>query len=114
MKKIIALFTLIIIFSSCGPTKPWTRWDKACGAFYIAGHGADIASTEAALDNPNNYERNPLLGEHPSDTELAIFMGGTGLLVIYLADRIPQIRKPLLIITGIFGMGAAIHNSQLE
>ena len=113
MKKIIALFALIIILSSCGPTKPWTRWDKACGAFYAMGHGADIASTEKALDNPNNYEMNPILGKHPTDTEIAVWGVATTMGVLIVADRIPQIRKPLLFILGTLGFGLSYHNSQL-
>lgn len=113
-------FSLILIVisligcSTLPERKPWTKWDKALGAFYLAGHTADAVSTERALDNPNNYELNPILGKHPSDTEIAVYMAGTSILVLIVADRVPKLRKPLLLIGGALGAGLAIHNSRLD
>ena len=42
---------------------------------------ADIISTEHWLDRPNTYEKNRLLGKHPSDSELLAF--GVGLVAVH-------------------------------
>ena len=116
MRK-LSLIMIVISLTSCitlPARKPWTKWDKALGAFYLAGHTADALTTERALDNPNNYEMNPILGKHPSDTEIAVYMAGTTILVLIVADRIPRIRKPLLLMLGIIGTTWAVHNSRLD
>ena len=95
----------------------WSGWDKTCGIFCLGGRTMDMVSTEYALNNPNNYELNPVLGKHPSDTKLAVYGAATTCFVLILADQVgkysTKLRKTILIIGGALGFGCAVHNYNL-
>ena len=110
----------IILLTSCSTLdvnhKKWSKWDKVCGAYYLGGHGFDMASTEAMLDE-GNKELNPILGKHPSDGEVMAYGVATTLLVVVIADQAGKIstklRKAILLIGGSLGIYCGIHNSNL-
>ena len=114
----------LILFSSCTTLDKdhvkWSKWDKACGAYYLGGHGFDMVSTEEMLDR-GHRELNPILGEHPSDTEVAVYGVATTLLVLVIADQAGKIekggkwlRKAILLIGGSLGIYFGVHNTNLD
>lgn len=56
----------------------WTKEDVALEAVYATLHVADWAQTRYIAAHPERYwERNPILGRHPSDSEVNLYFGAT-------------------------------------
>lgn len=71
-RKIILFFFLLMFFPSLVLAedewwgKDWTNADTARETAYTVLHIADWGQTRYIAKNPQFYEQNPLLGEHPS------------------------------------------------
>lgn len=109
---------LILLTMGCSHIKPhprsWTTGEKAMAGFFIVAHAADAYTTERHQDYPASYEElNPLLGKHPTDSEIAIYFIATGAAALVICHFYPELRYPLLGIYGGVGMGAAWRNWKL-
>ena len=99
---LITVWLLIsLIFSGCASFLPhpreWTKGEKVAATFFIAAHTVNALTTEAHQDSPElYYERNPILGRHPSDTEIVSYFSLTGVTTLAIAHFYPETRKPLL------------------
>ncbi len=114
MKKLYLIFLItILLFTRCASPRPWTKHEKVAAGYFILGHSADALSTEKMLDNLNNYEINPILGEHPSDTKIITYFSFTGIAALTISHFYPELRIPLLSIYGTVNFGLAIHNKRL-
>lgn len=117
MKKLINWIVICIMclsIVSCAPARKWSTADKLFLAGSIASSAADYYTTKRALDNPNNYEMNPIYGKHPSDAQLIGTLAASQLIIGLIAHFFPKVRKPVLGLNiGVHGW-AAYHNSQLE
>jgi len=106
------LILLLIFLTSCASVE-WSRADKACGVFYLGGHTMDMVSTEDMLDR-GHYEMNPILGKHPSDTEVMAYGIATTCIVLIVADQVgkysTKLRKAILLVGGAAGYSLGIHN----
>ena len=96
--------------SSCA----WSTTDKTLLGASILATVADGYTTCRALDNPDNYEVNLLLGKHPSKEKVVIYLGITETLTIALAHIFPRLRPWLLGGKTLLNTACAINNSQLE
>ena len=116
--RFILIFVITISFMGCASLKPhptpWTSVEKKAAVFNVLGIMADAYTTEHMLNNHNHYECNPVLGEHPTDSQLAIYFPLTAIITLGLSHFYPKLRKPLLFGYGGLSFGAAIHNSQLD
>ena len=73
------------ISNGCCTPRPWTLDEKILlGASCVAA-AADAYTTTRALDNPNNWEINPVIGKRPSDSKVVITLGVSQILTIVLA-----------------------------
>ena len=109
--RLILISLVIISFStSCASPRPWNKQEKVAAGFNVLGIMADAYATENMLDNSNHYELNPSLGEHPTDTQLAIYFPITVIITLGLSHFYPKLRKPLLFGYGSLSFGAAISN----
>jgi len=117
LKKFTLFLIFLFLFSSCATLKPhprpWTKSEKIAAGYFILGHLADALTTERALDNPNIDEINPILGNHPSDSKVAIYFSFTGIAIFTISHFYPELRLPLLSVFGTVGFGYAIHNKRL-
>ena len=111
--KLFTLPLLAAFFMSIG-CAGWTQGEKVLLAASILAAGADAYTTCNALDNPDNYEVNPMLGEHPSREQVVIYLGFTQAVTILLAHFIPSWRPWLLGLKTGLNTTCAIHNSRLE
>ena len=97
MRIIIFLLTFILISSTVYAGNwnfcSWPTEDKALEVFYQGLNMADLYTTDELLDK-GYRELNPLLGDHPSDDKLIIYMGLNAVLhyVVtgYFMDKDPQ------------------------
>lgn len=112
----MVLIFLIILFllTSCATSRPWTKGEKVAAGFFCVAHFADYYTTEKALDNPNNYENNPILDKHPSDGKLTVYFSLTGAVALILGHFWPELRKPLFLSYGTVNSALAIHNYKLN
>jgi len=81
--------------------RPWTKREKIAATFFIVAHTANAYSTEKHQDHSNlYYETNPIMGNHPSDTEIGLYFSITGIGTLILTHLYPELREPML-----FGYG---------
>lgn len=100
MKRIICIICLMLIggCSLVPHPRPWTKREKLAATFFIAAHTANAISTEAHQNQPDlYYETNPIMGRHPSDTEIVMYFSITGIGALLIAHFYPELREPLLI-----------------
>ena len=126
MRYLIGLI-LLISFTGCAslPTpKPWTTGEKVMLGWSIAASAADAYTTTQALNNPNNYEVNPIMGKHPSNGRVIATIGLSQLIALAVSHWYPYIDLPLigrvnmrygfLGFKAVLNTGCAINNSQLD
>jgi len=101
---------LLIILSGCSWSKSEIRW----GIETCVATGADIYTTTQMLNNPDNYERNPIMGRHPSNTKVITYMVSSQILALTVAHFVPKWRKWILGSKTVVNFGAAIHNTRLD
>jgi len=113
--KVIALLCVVLLVSSCAympKAEPWTNGDKALLAASVLAVAADAYTTKRMLNNPDNYEVNPIMGKHPSDTKIYITLGAFHALVVAVAHYWKPVRKPILAVKTGINTGCAIHNKK--
>ena len=106
----LTILLCLIFLSSCS----WSKGEIAWGIASTLATGADTYTTTRFLDNPDNYEMNPMLGKHPSDTEVITYMVTSQLLVLMVAHIFPEWRTWILGSKTAVNTGFAINNTQLD
>ena len=109
----IILLTLLI--AGCG--RPYTLREKVAFGVFVGATVADYETSrrlhyELGRDG-QFYERNPLLGKHPSQDELALFNVGCVGLFWGLGEIWPDSREPLFWLGAVLKGGAAGWNDRL-
>lgn len=125
--RISILIVGVMFLAGCGHTptpRPWTTGEKMTLGWSVLASAADAYTTTQALNNPYNYEVNPLMGKHPSDGKVVIFLGVSQLVAIALAHWYPDVEFPLigkvnmrygfLGTKAVINTGCAINNYQLD
>ena len=107
MKK--TLIIAVVLLSGCS----WSKSDIAWGVASTLATGADFYTTSEFLENPNNYELNPILGKHPSSSEVFMVLATGQVITLTLAHFFPKLRPYLLGGKTAINTGFAIHNTQL-
>lgn len=116
--RLIATIICLVFLSGCAFVKtrdPWTKTDKICAVASIIAVAADGHSTIRMLDNPNNYEMNPIMGSRPSDGRVVGTMLATQVFYLFFCHLLPsEYREVFLGGKTILNTGWAIHNYQME
>ena len=118
MRKKILLMVLVtlVLLPGCASLpkpRPWTTEEKVLLAVSVLAAGADLYTTKQMLDRGYD-EINPLIGKHPTDTELMIKFPICALSYWCLCHYLPQVRTGLLGCKITINTGFAIHNNGLE
>ena len=108
MKK--TLIIVVVLISGCS----WSKSDIAWGVASTLATGADFYTTSKMLENPNNYEMNPILGKHPSNSEVFMVLATSQIIVLTIAHFCPTLRPYILGGKTAISGGWAIYNSRLE
>ena len=87
-------------------------------AYHAAALFADLRTTDIGLSRPGVWERNPILGKHPSDLRLYATGVVGGMLVQHCARRL-RVRHPraavwMLVAVGSLHAYLAVHNSRVS
>ena len=113
MKSTILFLFIALLFTSCASPRPWTKQEKIAAGFFLLAHSADAITTSQLTDN-GNYEINPILGKHPSDTKISVYFSLTAIGALIVSHFNPDFRKPLLYGYGALNAGLAIHNYSIN
>ena len=114
MKRLLALLLVSVFFVSCAAPRAWTKDKKMAAGFFLTGLGADMYSTKKLVDEPDKFrETNSFLGDHPSDSDIAVYTGIVAGLILFICHYWPEGRMPILTIGGLIEFGCAYHNYDL-
>ena len=95
--KFIALSLVISLCWACASPRKWTPDEKKAALAFMIAHTANAYSTERHQDYPEKfYERNRILGNHPSDIKIGTYFALTGIGGLIIAHYIPKLRITLL------------------
>ena len=93
------LLALLVAAALSAPARAsdWTTTERAMLASALVLHVADWSQTLQIADQPDrHFERNPILGRHPSRGEVNAYFSATALALVLLADALPQYRRAFL------------------
>jgi len=99
MKKLFILLVLLLFLIPTEGTTgdKWTTQDKVLEAIWLGLHTFDYLQTSYIITHPDRYwEVNPLLGRHPSHTEVTAYFIIGSLLHIWIVDAVPQEHRKFL------------------
>ena len=113
MRKVVITSIAFLLLASCSP-RPWTKQEKLAATYFCVAHFADYYTTNRMLNNPANWEENPILGEHPSDSTITMYFSLTAIGALAVGHFWPDARKPLFWGYGTLNAGLAAHNSTLD
>lgn len=120
MKKLLTILVLTIILGNSGcinlipHPRPWTKSEKTAAWFFVAAHTANAFTTEAHQNHPDMYyEVNPILGRHPTDSEIAGYFSLTGVATLITTHFYPELRKPVLYGYGGTNLYWTIHDIEM-
>lgn len=116
MKTLILIIALSILTTApCMAADPWSKQDIALEGAVIALLAVDWAQTRYISTHPDQfYERNPLLGEHPSRKNVDLYFAGAVAAHIAITHFLPAIWRPgLQVPLIVLQFGAVTRNNQI-
>jgi len=91
---------LIVLFLMCSNAnaldleryykEPLTEKDKANIILFNVMQGIDMLQTLEIANNDDYYEKNPILGKHPSETQVITYFIARGFAHYHATNMIPQ------------------------
>lgn len=93
---IIAMFLLSNCAAIDFTPRPWTKGEKVAGAAFVVAHTANWYSTKRHQSFDNITEMNPILGERPSQEQIAGYFLLSGLAGLGIAHIMPEYRYWIL------------------
>ena len=80
----------------CISNADWSEQDITLEMTYQVFHFIDWRQTRWIAKHPDDYcELNPILGKHPSTTEVDLYFIGTALLHPLITDLLPEKYRPI-------------------
>jgi uncharacterized membrane protein len=104
----IAGAALAALVVSDARASEWSAADRALLAGAMALHLADWSQTRTIATDDRWYERNPILGRHPTRVQVDAYFAGTALLMLAAAHYLPSWRTELLtgyVVVGFMAVG---------
>ena len=94
---VVAVWILLMPWICRADTiRPWTEGEKTVLVWSCLAVIADMYTTCRFLDNPYNYETNPYLGKHPSDSAVIITLSLSHLALLAISHWVPEINLPIV------------------
>jgi hypothetical protein len=115
MKTIIFSILLLSSLGAHAETREWTTEEKAWGAVTGTLLLADWSTSQnmSRRYNEGYYERNPLLGQHPSSNTINLYFLIATPLIFLAADQVPEYRKTILQATSLVELVVVGNNLRL-
>jgi hypothetical protein len=97
VKTKLLLLLALIVFTPTNTlaADKWSTQDKTMQATYLTLKFIDWRQTRTIAKNPDDYyEMNPILGRHPSTTEVDIYFATTAILNTVITHYLPSKYRP--------------------
>jgi len=107
--SIITLLSIIIV--GCATARPWTTEEKVLLGVSCLATAIDAATTVRMLDD-GGWETNPIMGTHPSDSQVIIKMGTIQAITIIAAHYFEGFRSWILGVKTGINTGFAFLNER--
>lgn len=88
----IAVCVLAALMTGCASLP---REQRTYEATYQALHVVDTIQTLRIRKTPGTYETNPLLGKHPTDTEVIAYMAAEAVAHAYITKTLADSNAPM-------------------
>jgi hypothetical protein len=113
MKRIIVLLIILMLLpNNLIAADEWSTRDKSLEATWQVLHFIDWRQTRTIAKNPDDCrEMNPILGEHPSTTEVDIYMITGAILHPIVTHFLPEKYRPWWLGISIGMSGACVVNN---
>lgn len=105
---------IFVLLTGCVTPRPWTKTEKTLAVMSIGSGVADGWSTINMLNNSDNYERNPILGKHPSNSEVVIGLVLWETICLGVSHYFPKARVWLLGSKVVVDTTCTINNVNLD
>lgn len=110
----IKVLLCFLFLSGCASANNWTTHDTYRHIALTGLKAVDMMQTLKIADNPDRYyERNPILGDHPSREEVLAYFGVSYLAVTTAAIFLPPEIRPYLQYA-VIGVSAACVGNNLS
>ena len=115
MKSLIATLLLLLSLQTQAQTREWSDEEKAWGAVTGTLLLADWSTSQNMSHRYNEgyYERNLLLGQHPSSNAISLHFLIATPLIFLAADQFPEYRKTILQATSLVELIVVGNNLRL-
>lgn len=113
MEKRIIIFLLLVLTSSAnaGEREEWTTTSRSLYFLTVTSLALDGYSTHLALKDSTNHENNKILGSHPTDRQLVIYLSAISILFWCITDLVhDHYRKTIFIALTAVELNATRHN----
>ena len=80
--RYIVVLALLMVFSGCAHTEPWSKESKLFYGTSVAFQMVDYLQTRSTIDDPRFEEGNDMVGGHPNEGQLVVYMA------VHAADAI--------------------------
>lgn len=114
--KIFLILSILTVFSSkIFAADKWDKMDIVLGTAAASLTITDFLQTMYISEHPEKfYERNPILGEHPSNLEVGLYFGTVAIVGGAIAYYAPsKYRKWFLGSWGILELGTVLYNNSI-
>jgi hypothetical protein len=90
------LFVIVLcLIPSLAFGADWSTADKLAQTTFISTLIVDWGQTKDIQNHEGHYEKNPILGKHPSDNKVDIYFASCIILHTVVANYIPDVAKKL-------------------
>jgi len=115
VKKLAVLLMLLFSIHAQAQTREWTDEEKAWGAITGTLLLADWSTSQNMSHRYNEgyYERNLILGRHPSSNAISLHFLVATPLIFLAADQFPEYRKTILQATSLVELIVVSNNLRL-
>lgn len=95
LKSFFLIISFLLIPNITLSADKWSAQDKILEGTYQVLHFMDWRQTRYIAKNPDDYyEMNPILGRHPSTTEVDVYFVSTALLHPIITHYLPKKYRP--------------------
>jgi len=110
--KSLLIITIILFSTSVHAADPWSKQDIALESTYLVLHALDLGQTLDIARQPDKYyELNPILGRHPTKSDVYAYFLTTAMVHIGVTHWLPARCRPWFqgLTIGLSG-GCVMHN----
>ena len=97
----------LMVLSSCAT---WTKNEKMLAGTFVAGQVVNYSQTRYVMTHDEWYEINPMLSDNMGRSQLLAWKGATTVIILTLADQIPEWRKTILYLSTFIVLGIVAHD----